>query len=184
MKLAHIFSLLLLLTHGAQVVADCGTAFALCEDSSPMCFIGDSLLPSTGNAARDAGRWGWRHGAISGEFGTITCDLWAGASFCNINDLSKKAGTATITSTGLTVDLDGWEFNPDPTKAAIHFYHGNNPYPFDNQGGYTVAPGQFSTPGYSKTPDYSPGTWDFVDGDLQSGQYFILHANVCPGVSQ
>lgn len=103
-------------------------------------------------------RWGWNIGPLSE--GTYTYDVYAGAGQC---DITKGAlvGTVTITydANGVSADYDllSGYYNSE-----THLYAGTAPFPVENNGSYTVAPGQY-----------------YVDQNLSGAIYVIAHAVVC-----
>ncbi|GKZ01521.1 hypothetical protein MPSEU_001102700 [Mayamaea pseudoterrestris] len=148
-----------MVTHGAG----CETAYALCQNTLSQCFITDPLIKSE--------QWGWNNKIVNSPFGPppIKCTMYAGAAGCD-TDVGENVGTVTIKPKSFSIDWDaGWDVQE------VHFYHGTDPYPTSN-GAYTVAPGQYSTKNYSS----SATTWTIYDGPLSIGDYFILHASVCP----
>ena len=187
-------SSLLLLSFETAVHASCETAYAYCAvGSEPRCFIEDSAsIQGLGN------KWGWTHNVtvINPSDTPIECTLYAGAGQC---DLSRGAiaGTAKISANTFQITLDGWEYGGDTTTGAdgafVHFYHGSEKYP-RNGDDFTVAPGQYSKPfAYDKQtlenlglsfPYPAGGVFPFPTGSppLATGQWFILHASVCPAV--
>ncbi|GKY98743.1 hypothetical protein MPSEU_000830600 [Mayamaea pseudoterrestris] len=167
MKISQVYSTLLFLASATLARSvDCESAYALCgQGTTPQCFLEDSRLPKPK-------KWGW-HNQITGTFDAtteITCTLWAGAAKCNTDD-KTNVGTATITSDSFSID---WAGGYDIGE--VHFYHGTVPYPKLN-GVNTVAPGQFSN---GLVYPASETSWDIFGDPLTMGNYFILHAKICP----
>ena len=85
-------------------------------------------------------RWGWTNPILPGQY---SWPLWAGAGQC---DTSKGTLVGDVT---VVYGADGYvtvTYNVDPPYLLdeTHVYAGYTPYPKDNKGKYTVAPGQYT----------------------------------------
>ena len=185
-------SSLFLLSFGDAVHARCETAYALCgAGSEPTCFLDDDT--------QSFNRWGWTHLVTNPFNQPIECTLYAGAGQCDFENKGAIAGTVKIYADYFQITLSGWEYGGDTTTGAdgsfVHFYHGIEKYPSIN-GAFTVAPGQYSKPfAYNKQtlegllglsfpyPDGGIFPFPTNTASLTAGNYFILHASVCTGVS-
>ena len=155
-----------------------GSAYAYCTGKS-ICFDIDNF-----------NQWGW-HANVGDAFSTegawIDCELWKGASDCIAasGHAGTKVADVKIFQDRFVVTKIGSAIFP-----IFHFYHGTNPYPqltTRTKTEDTVSPGQYSDTTYD-----GGATTLYIDGDdngrtapgtlLQSGEWFILHANVCTRV--
>ena len=123
--------------------------------------------------------WGWTNGTITEPSGELTYKIYAGAGQCDLNKgrlvgtltAEYKDGTLVVTyqmteSSNITEQFY--------TMTETHLYVGSEPYPKNNGGKYTVAPGQY---GYKNVhDDITEYTYE-VDG-LSGDIYFIAHAVV------
>ncbi|NNK82480.1 MAG: T9SS type A sorting domain-containing protein [Flavobacteriaceae bacterium] len=142
---------------------DCETAFAM-NGSDSRCFLEDEF-----------DRWGWTN--YFAEEGTYTMELWAGAAQCDIN-IGELVGEVIVEYEDGFVTItynifDGYELDE------AQLYVGNEPYPYANNGNYTVAPGQ-----YPYNVDYLEGesmyTYEPIDvSAFEDGIYVIAHAVTC-----
>ncbi|MCL6266210.1 thioester domain-containing protein [Flagellimonas myxillae] len=127
----------------------CETAFARGNDGNT-CF-------------RDEGfsRWGWTIGPLS-EGADESYDIYAGAGQCDISkgelvgtvDVSYEDGEVTVV---YNID-DAYDVQE------THTYAGNEMFPINRRGNYTVAPGKYE-----------------IEEDLSGDIYVIAHAVVCSG---
>jgi hypothetical protein len=141
-------------------VLTCGTAYAYGGDDAT-CFLDPEYDEyDLGN------KWGWTNGPL--EEGYHTFDLYEGAGNC---DLSKGTviGTVTVDYDGGTATVTYTITDPDYTLDEIHLYVGSEPFPRNNQGNYTVSPGQYP---------YS-GEETFTVHGLSGEIYVIAHAVPC-----
>ncbi|NND10419.1 MAG: hypothetical protein HKN96_04340 [Flavobacteriaceae bacterium] len=140
----------------------CETLFARGEDDHATCFLDDGFS-----------RWGWTNGSI--EFGDYSFDLYSGAGQC-VLDNGTLAGTLTVNydeATG-TVDID-YEMNEGFVLNETHLYVGNEPYPTDQNGQDSVAPGQFPYQHELDGVEFDSYTVDGLSGPI----YIIAHGLVC-----
>lgn len=115
-------------------------------------------------------QWGWTNGPLS--TGHYEFDIWWGAAKC---DLSKGTliGTLTVDYNGSTAtiayDLAGSGFTMDWT----HVYVGSEILPRDEEGDFTVAPGQY--PYIHNLADVTSDSYAItgLSGDI----YVIAHAH-------
>ncbi|MCA0131906.1 hypothetical protein [Winogradskyella alexanderae] len=134
----------------------CETLFAIGGEDNSTCFLDDGF-----------NRWGWTIGPLSG--GDYSFDLYSGAGQCD-TDKGTHVGTISVNyDEGLgTVDVnfdmfDGFVLNE------THLYVGELPYPTDNNGNPTVAPGQY--PHQNALDDASSDAYSLTD---VSGEIFII----------
>lgn len=130
----------------------CETAFAYSEE------FGTCFIPTFSN-------WGWTIGKLTND--EYEFEIWAAAGQC---DLSKgvKVGVLKVDydNGNLKVDFD---LDEGYSAEVFHLYVGNDPFPKDNRGRPTVAPGQYT---YQNTT----GKFDVsASGEI----YIIAHAEVC-----
>lgn len=120
----------------------------------------------------NSNRWGWTNGPLS-LAGTYTFDLYAGAGQC---DLSKGVLVGKV-----IVDYDGSTavvtFNTcgNYTMSETHLYVGNDILPKNNNGEFTVAPGQFGNQHYFQ-PKVKLDSYTITG--LQGEIYVMAHAVV------
>ena len=141
---------------------ECETLFAIGDDSNSKCFLEDGF-----------NRWGWTIGPlVSGDY---SFDLYSGAGQCDITK-GELVGTLTVNYNELeSVAEVQFEMTEGFILNETHLYIGNNPYPTDDDGNSTVAPGQF--------PDQheldAANMDSYSVGDLSGPIYVIAHGVVC-----
>ncbi|WP_224487878.1 hypothetical protein [Robertkochia flava] len=140
----------------------CETLFARGTDEESRCFSQDGFS-----------RWGWTLGPLSeGEY---TFELYAGAGQCDIEKgtlvghltLNYSDGSASVT----------YEMLEGFTLSETHLYIGSVPYPEDNKGEPTVAPGEYPD---QHELDNASGDSFQIDG-LSGEIYVIAHGVSCSG---
>ena len=159
-------------TNGPEEQYDTETAFAY-GDTYAECFSElQDLVPNPN-------RWGWTNGTLSD--GTYTFDIWAGAGQC---DLTK----GTLVGS-LTIDYDAandlvdvsYDLTGDFKLKEVHLYVGEDKLALNNQGLYTLAPGQY--PHIETFNDLTTNSYSFnsisATGDEVNDQiYLVAHATV------
>jgi len=143
------------------------TAFAYGGPEYATCFLS---MDFDGDGKRDFNSWGWSNGLLGA--GSYNFDIWAGAAKCNLNK-GELVGTLTIDYDGstaiVTYTMDaGW------IMQNTQLYVGSEPLPRDNQGEYTVAPGQYPYihAGISAVSD------TYTVSGLSGNIYVVAHADV------
>lgn len=148
------------------------TAFAF-GDSSAVCF---STIDADGDGANDFQRWGWTNGPLAP--GIYEFDIYAGAGQCDISKgilvgtlyVKYEGSTATVTyQMGTNAAGQGY------TLAETHLYLGNQIAAQDEQGRFTVAPGQY--PFIHEGLDAASSD-QYTINDLNGALYLIAHAVV------
>lgn len=142
--------------------AECETFFAKSDETTATCFLDNGF-----------NRWGWTNGPLT--TGAYFFDLFAGAGQCDITkgafvgilrvNYDEETGTATI----------DFEMLNGFVLSETHLYIGNDPYPTDNNGISTVAPGQFPYQHELDGVDFDSYTINDLSGQI----YIIAHGVVC-----
>lgn len=149
---------------------NCETAFA--EDTNlSTCFLD---IDEDGDDTGDFNRWGWTSGTYGP--GTHILHLYAGAGQCDLSN-GTLVGTVKITHYGLGSNVKVTIYlNPGYTLADAQLYVGDDILPLDQNGEYTVAPGQY--PQVDEfTDDPTTHVFDLVPN---SGNiHIVTHATVC-----
>lgn len=142
--------------------AECETFFALGNEVMATCFLDDGF-----------NRWGWTNGPLS--TGEYTFDLYSGAGHCD-TEKGTLVGFLTINYDEIigTAEI-GFEMLDGFVLSETHLYIGNEPYPKDQNGNYTVAPGQFP---YQNDLDGVESD-SYTINDLIGDIYVIGHGVVC-----
>ena len=141
---------------------ECETFFAFGAEEISNCFFED-----------DFNRWGWTNGPLQG--GEYNFDLYAGAGQCDL-EKGTLVGLLTISYDEITGSAEiEFEMNEGYFLSETHLYIGNEPYPTDNNGNYTVAPGQF--PFQHQLDDVESDSYTI--NDLSGEIYVIAHGVVC-----
>ena len=141
----------------------CETLFAFSSEDPSTCF-------------RDSGfsRWGWSIGPLEG--GSYSFDLYSGAGQCII-EKGTFVGTLTVDYDELSGIADVSYLMADGfALSETHLYIGSDPYPVDNNGNPTVAPGQY--PHKNGEPEDATGDF-YTVSDLSGPIYVIAHGVVC-----
>ena len=125
-------------------------------------------------------RWGWTNGPIPEGTENLKLDIYAGAGQCNIEngalvgelvvDYVNGIFTATYTMTETSAYT-----NELYTMTETHLYVGSDPYPKQDNGKYTVAPGQYGN--VDTQHDYIT-EYSYEITGLSGPVYFIAHAVV------
>ena len=141
---------------------ECETFFALGDDASATCFLEDGF-----------NRWGWTNGPLtSGEY---SFDLYAGAGQCD-TEKGTLVGVLTINYDEVTGSAEiGFEMLEGFILSETHLYLGNEPYPTDENGDPTVAPGQFPYQHELDGVEFDSYTINDLSGQI----YVIGHGVVC-----
>jgi hypothetical protein len=116
-------------------------------------------------------QWGWTNGRLGP--GYYKFDIYAGAAQCNPYK-GKKVGYLKVSYNGSTAVITYYMYS-DYKMDETHLYVGNEPLPRDNNGDYTVAPGQYP---YSHDLD-NASTDTYTITGLSGKIYIIAHAVVC-----
>ncbi|TXG35839.1 T9SS type A sorting domain-containing protein, partial [Seonamhaeicola maritimus] len=131
---------------------DCGTAFGVMLNDDKTA-IDELVLDDQGNYVSGTSkcfredsfrRWGWTN-AITPSNDPYILDLYRGAGRCLL-DKGEYVGYVTV-NYSTSDDTVHVEFTPkdgDTGFDEIHLYVGCDPYPENNSGAYTVAPGQYT----------------------------------------
>lgn len=147
---------------------NCETAFAFGGDDAT-CFRD---IDEDGDGKGDFNRWGWSNGPLG--CGTFSWDLIAGAGQCDINK-GTVVGTVTVDSDGysmsVTVNLDA-----PYTMEDAQLYVGGEILPRNNQGEFTVAPGQYP---HVEDFDNDPSTYTFSNIPASGHVNVVVHTTVC-----
>lgn len=139
---------------------ECETAFAFGGDPND-CFLMNGFS-----------NWGWSNGPLSE--GHYEFDVYAGAGQC---DISKGTLVGDV-----TIDYLNGEaivlYNMDAgfTMSETHLYVGNDMFPTNKKGSYTVAPGQYP---FGDDELVNTTTWSYTVTGLTGDIYVIAHAVVC-----
>jgi hypothetical protein len=125
-----------------------------CDDETAYAFSGDQddCFINYGFS-----QWGWT--IPIEEEGEYTYEFWAGAGQCNLN-AGTHVGWVTVNYGGGTVTVD-FDICPDNELGTTHVYAGYDPFPTNQSGNETVAPGQYT-----------------IGEDLEGPIYVIVHAEV------
>ena len=154
---------------GSDTIDECQTAFSRLASDNAICF---DNVPGFSSP-----RWGWTN-LMPSTNGTTTLDLYAGAAQC---DISKGAliGEVQVTYDNGSIDVavstvSGVIMNE------LQLYAGSEELPRDNQGDFTVAPGQYPYK-YEPGNEFTSYTFSGIDvNGANNGYYLILHSEVCP----
>ena len=139
---------------------NCNTAYGLLEGSET-CFSDGGFL-----------QWGWTNYIVTE--GIYTMDLWAGAAHCDTNN-GALVGTVTVTYEAGMVDVL-YQLTSGYVMSQGHVYIGCEPYPEDDAGNPTVAPGQYNFNFGSLDYAYS---YSLEDVEMNGPFYIIAHARTC-----
>ncbi|NND52958.1 MAG: hypothetical protein HKN54_11185 [Flavobacteriaceae bacterium] len=133
-----------------------------CESETAFAFLNDDDDPSTADDGSTCfipqfNRWGWTTLLdFSSETGqpSYELDIYSGAGQC---DLSKGTDVGSVV---ITYNIDNtitFNYNLDGyVLSEAHIYIGDTPYPTNNSGAETVAPGQytFTDSGFDEVENY------------------------------
>jgi hypothetical protein len=145
------------------------TAFAYNSQFSE-CFSNFSVINSN--------RWGWTNGPLSP--GNFSFDIYAAAGQCDISR-GTKVGNLSVNYSGssatFTINIFGVDSytNVPYSLKEFHLYAGSEPFPRNNQGEFTIAPGQYP---YKAEHLTDVKTYTFVVNNLSGDINFIAHATV------
>jgi len=119
------------------------------------------------------GNWGWTNGPLSPRYNDYIFYIYAGAGQCDLWR-GDRVGQLTVNYNGseafVTYNMY-YGYKLDET----HLYVGNEPWPRDNNGDYTVAHGY-----YTASHDLNNASTDpYLIEDLSGNIYIIAHAVVC-----
>ncbi|MCW9706750.1 hypothetical protein [Fodinibius salsisoli] len=143
------------------------------DDDYSTCFD-EEIMPGV-----SFNNWGWTNGPLSDPSGPMTYAIYAGAGQCDLNkgtkvgELAAEYSNGTLTVTYTMTETSGYTGSLY-TLEETHVYAGNDPYPKNPGGKYTVAPGQY---GNQETHDNITEYTYEIDG-LSGDIYFIAHAVV------
>jgi hypothetical protein len=118
--------------------------------------------------------WGWTNGPLGPKCGSYYLSLYAEAGGCNPYN-GKRVGYLTVYYRGSRAIVVYHMYHGYKMKET-HLYVGNEPLPRDNNGDYTVAPGQY--PYKHENLDNASTDWYCVE-DLSGDIYIVAHAVVC-----
>jgi hypothetical protein len=116
-------------------------------------------------------RWGWSNGPLTA--GEYYFKLYAGAAQCDLSN-GEKVGWLKINYDGSTAVVT-YHMYYGHKMDETHLYVGNEPLPRDNQGDYTVAPGQFPLKHDLNNAWTDQYTVEGLSGEI----YVVAHAVVC-----
>jgi len=141
---------------------ECETLFARGDDDQATCFLDD-----------DFNRWGWTNGPL--ETGDYTFALYSGAGQCILNH-GTLVGTLSVNydEAAGTAEIE-FEMLEGFALSETHLYIGNEPYPTDQNGQNTVAPGQFPYQHELDDAEFDSYTIDGLSGLI----HVIAHGIVC-----
>jgi hypothetical protein len=151
------------------VVETCETSFAKADSGT--CFIGADF---NGDGTDDGfSRWGWSNGPIT-PGSSATWPVYAAAGQCDISKGTHIGNIAVAYGTDGTMQLSfdrlaGFYLDEQ------HLYVGNEPLPRDNNGEYTVAPGQYPIVEELDNATHTERTVAGLSGDV----YVVYHAVAC-----
>lgn len=149
--------------------SSCETAFARCAEA--YCFLDPAFFDMNGDGKSDISRWGWTN-RITGD-DPLFCKLYAGAAQCD-TEKGELVGTVLVTRGSQEV-----KFVVDSGRVLTeaHLYVGVDIAPYNVQGRYSVAPGNFPFSG-----SYDRGVQEgYLSStiEMKVSSYFIFHAVVC-----
>jgi len=187
LKKCYIAFIVIILMHSGLYALSEYSNFEECESETAFAFLNDDNDSLTADDASTCfipqfNRWGWTTFLdFSEENGqtSYVLDIYSGAGQC---DLSKGNDVGSVTVTYNEDSTITFEYNLEGyLLSEAHIYVGSDPYPTNNSGSETVAPGQytFTASDFGEVNTYS--TTIPVEG---SKFYVIIHgvtqAEDCP----
>ncbi len=151
-------------------VTTCETAFALAGDGTETCFIGADF---DGDGADDGiNRWGWSNGPLA-PGSSREWPVYAAAGQCNLGN-GELVGHLSVDYDGTTAQI-AFDRVSDFVLEEEQLYVGSEPLPRNNQGEYTVAPGQYPIVIDLDDDAHTTNSVDGLAGDI----YIVYHAVAC-----
>ena len=144
------FALFIAIVMGTNSYANTTLSYSdKCESETAFAFLNDDDNPMMADEASDCfipqfNRWGWTtYLDFSEDTGqsSYTLDIYAGAGQCDLTkgtDVGSVSITFSDNALTFNYDLEGY------VLSEAHIYVGSNPFPTNNGGQETVAPGKYT----------------------------------------